>query len=241
MSKWTNHKGGAARWTYVDGLLVIQDKDLYASRDMRRMITFDPDTDAVRTKGAPKTAAKLHEMYGADIARASQRFDIRENVIAGVILSESGRAKKSKDFERDEISERHESGFESWNVTPHRGSAGLGQQLLTTARAMVEKYELQDHFKDPYGCPRELQVGDIIVPSWGIFFTAAYLRDRAEKFKTEDSIKLTSMYNTGGLYESDKNKFNLRAYGGEDRFYKHAAYANDYLVVMRSKTNGAIT
>lgn len=216
---FVNRKDGRIR--FASGLDQASDK-------LERWLREDRD-GYIRTKGSPKTAATLARQYGEIITEAAEEFDVPAELVAGVIMCESGRVDGR--YDRDMISERHEPGFVTWHETPHRGSAGLGQQLLTTARSVVQHFDLEEMFVDPWGNEREVQVGDLIVPHWGIFFAAGYLRMLADKEDTLDPILLSAGYNAGGVYKSRKNDFRLRVYGGADRFLKHAAYSNDWLAV----------
>lgn len=228
--------GGVARsYRGGDDWIVMHDGRIsltieHASEELERNITRDSEGFA-RTAGQPKTARKLLEQYGQHIKEAADVHGVAAHTIAAIILCESRPVRGT--FERDVVSERHESGFVSWSQTPERGSAGLGQQLLATARRLAKKHNLE--FFDAFDRPRDVMVSDLIEPSWSIWFTAAYIADKEELYQTDDPIIAAAAYNRGSLEYRNSNPFRVKVHAGADRVVKHAAYNNDYLAAMRGR------
>jgi hypothetical protein len=233
--RWNRHAGGKQWATEFEdgaGRVKFEDGLDHASRGLARYLELDGD-GCVRTKGHPLTAIKLIEQSGGIITRAAEKFRIAPEIGAGIICAESLKIKGT--FERDPISERHEPGFISWSETPRRGSAGLGQTLLSTARGICERYPNDFQFVDlSSGDPREIEVGDLCIRDVSIMLLFAYLRMQADDLGEVDPVKLSGAYNAGSLKTTDKNVFRVLSYGGADRFMKQCAYANDYLAARHA-------
>jgi hypothetical protein len=227
MLKWNDHRGGA-RWRYLqDGRLVFEDGMAAASPDFQKHLTLDAE-GAVRTRGEPKTALTLNREHGVDMVAAGALFGLPVAVIASVCLCESGRMANS--LSRDPVSIRFEPGYISDEDTPRKVSAGLMQTLLATGREMCGAAAASwAPINAITGKPRLLTRRDLYLPDVSILLGAAYLRHQARRYKTQDLLLLHAAYNCGGVYTVSKTALRLKAYGGDDRFIKGAAYHNDWL------------
>ncbi len=65
--------------------------------------------------------------------------------------------------------------FVDYKTRPHRVSAGLMKTLLSTARSMAKKYDLQITFA---GAETELDLGHLCVPDISITLGTAYMRTK---------------------------------------------------------------
>jgi len=174
-------------------------------------IILEGDVKPPRTRGEPTTMRLMLADFGDDIFEAACLMRVDLPAVMAIIALESVTIKGS--LHRDPKSYRKEA-------TDY--SAGLMQTLSKTARAMRKKYDL-----DVLSISRE----SLCVPRVSILCGVAYLRDRADKFKTDDGMLLQAAYNAGGLYKSVKNEWHLRTYS-PDRTERFAQWYNDALEVL---------
>lgn len=133
-------------------------------------------------------------------------------------------------FRMDPVSLRYEDGYTHPEDTPGRVSAGLMQTLLSTARDMALRYELEPLTLE--GKTREVALGDLLYPRLSILYGAAYMRflmdrDRGaiarlteggDPARGADLVLLTGSYNAGSIKPDDPRKgnpFGLLTYGAE--------------------------
>lgn len=178
----------------------------------------------LRTKGKPLTMQTLQTEHGATIAAAAERFEIPEAWIAGMIAIEARRIPKTFHFDPISLRDEDDLRMVDYKTRPHRVSAGLMQTLLSTARSMAKKHDLQTTFA---GAETELDLGHLCVPDISITLGTAYMRHQADRYGL-DPILIVAAYNAGGVYDDDSNPWNLRTYG-LGRIPKFAAYVNDWL------------
>lgn len=126
--------------------------------------------------------------YGALIAKAAAEHNVPAELIVTVIVSESrGRANAINTY----------SGYASDGRTPSRISIGLGQMLLSTARAIMND--------------RSINRAWLLKPGNAIRAIAVYL-DRQYRLTGFDPPLVAAAYNAGALYRdaSRGNRWRLR-------------------------------
>jgi hypothetical protein len=224
-----NHKGGAAWAIMPDGGIALKDGRSLSSAGLRRFLTEVKNIkgyEVLRTKGEPTTMRTLMTQHGHAICDASQKFDIPEHWIAGMIAIEAVRVKGTT--EMDVFSLRDEDGlnFSRYQDRPRRVSAGLMQTLLSTARMMAASVDLRPYFA---GKPEQLDAGHLCVPAISVLLGTAYMSHQVKRYGS-DPVLLVGSYNAGAVYSDTKNPWNIRTYG-QDRIPKFVAYANDWLTL----------
>ena len=164
-----------------------------------------------RTKGEPATVRRIWRTWRAPIMEASDRYGVPADLIVACIATET---------KGDPGARRREPGFRSDEKTPDRVSYGLTQPLLSTAQWLMD---------DP-----SIGRGWLLDPGHNLKVCAAYIAWQAEHKGTGfDPVKVLAAYNSGGLYETNRNPWHLRTRAGHiDRGIAwfndcHAAWAAD--------------
>ena len=150
--------------------------------------------------------------YGALIAKAAAGHNVPAELIVTVIVNESGgRANAINTY----------SGYAGDGRTPSRISIGLGQMLLSTARAIMND--------------RSIDRAWLLKPANAIGAIAVYI-DRQYRLTGFDPPLVAAAYNAGALYRdaSTANRWRLRNHpvGRSiyiDNFVAVANAATDYL------------
>jgi hypothetical protein len=144
-------------------------------------------------------------------------------------------------FRMDPVSLRMEGGYVAPEDTPGRVSAGLMQTLLSTARDMALRYELEPLTLE--GERRPVALGDLLCPRLSILYGAAYMRtlmdrdagliarltDNGKAARGCDFALLTGSYNAGSIKPDDPKKgnpFGLLTHG-EQRTMRAVNILND--------------
>jgi len=167
-----------------------------------------------RTEGDPVTVWTLWQDCRAAIERAAHQFQIRPGTIVGTICCES--IQESPDWWRRDP--------ESYRREPDgRESGGLMQTLVSTAQRVNSKFGLYYNLDGE----AEIDLEDLYVRERSIMLGAAYLLELETEQGADDPVLQTVAYNAGGLYETEKNDWNLRCYHA-GRVEKFAAYYNDF-------------
>jgi len=165
-----------------------------------------------RTRGEPASMELLLDCHGIVIDATSCRFRIPKATIMAMIAKEAVR--------RDGL--YFEERSKRWEERLGEHSAGLMQTLVSTANAMERKFGL-------YG--REIGIPDLFCPEVSIMLGVAYIRYQADRRGDVDPVLAQAAFNAGGVYETSKNRWNLRTHS-PTRTDSFIAWHNDAIAVL---------
>lgn len=217
---WRQHRGGK-RWRVLETGYIEVERD-----------------GVIRTKGAPTSVRGLRSEYGDLIEAAAAAFAIPVEWIYGMIPIEAARLESDR-MRFDPVSIRYEPGYIHPSDTPHRVSAGLMQTLVSTARQMAEKYELE--LRDMDGDLRDVQLGDLLDPHTSLWLGAAYMAHQRDRYAGEldggnglDFVYLTGAYNAGSVRTDVNTPFRLMTYS-PTRTERAIRFHNDAVAISRGE------
>jgi hypothetical protein len=168
-----------------------------------------------RTKGAPVTATRIWERYGAHVNRIARERRVPCALIVATIATESG---------GDPSAVRMEPGWRSDEETPGRVSAGLMQTLISTAREAMQMSFGRDWLLDP---------GNSIEA--GTAYIAAQFR-----LTGFDPPLVAAAYNAGRIVEQPgaENRWKLRQYpiGTGRHCDRFVRFFNDAVAALASSS-----
>jgi hypothetical protein len=143
-----------------------------------------------RTGGEPETVRRVWNQFGAAIETWSDRFAVPAELIVATLCTESS---------GDPQSVREEPGYRSDEATPNRVSPGLMQTLISTARAALQKPEVDRAW--------------LLEPGNSIMAGTAYIASQMTRTNL-DPPKVACAYNAGGVYPNDgpENRWKMRQY-----------------------------
>lgn len=220
---WTRHNGGRGWRVLADGRIAVE-HGVEGLGDLAPYV-YDAGDGALRTKGEPLTMRTLFAEHGQAVEQAADYFHLASSWVAGMVSIEAARMPGSRSFNVFSLRDEDGRDLAGYRRRPSRVSAGLMQTLMSTARYVASHYDLRLEFD---GEPQKLDLGDLCVPARSLMLGAAYMRYQADEACGEDPVKLVAAYNAGGIYETDRNPWNLRTYG-RNRIPKFIAYHNDAL------------
>lgn len=228
---WERFSGGAGWRVTPSGRIELENALANISPANRGAYRVDGE-GALRTRGEPSTARVLLAEYGGAIKAAAQAHGVSWAVVAAMVTIEARRIPGTRSFDPVSLVDEDaragliEVPFHRYRDRPRRVSAGLMQTLLSTARAMQDRYAPP---WEPVGAMGHLDLSDLCIPERSLWLGAAYIRHQMATYGS-DPVLLVAAYNAGSLRETGKNPWHLRTYG-RDRIPKFAAYHNDLLEV----------
>lgn len=177
-------------------------------------VEIEGDGKVKTTAGKPTTVAGIWEKFESHIIAAATNYQVPVELIIATIATESGGRPNA---------ERHEPGFLSYELTPHRASIGLMQTLISTARSSFDASIKADDLRNPYT---------------SIMAGTSYIE--IQKSQTHlDPPKVACAYNAGGIYKQDgaANRWKMRQYpiGTGKHADRFVLWFNDCFKFFRSK------
>jgi soluble lytic murein transglycosylase-like protein len=163
-----------------------------------------------RTGGKPITVGRIWAKYADPINEWCRRLKVPCELVVACIATESGG--------RPNVV-RQEPGYVSDEETPGRISAGLMQTLLSTAREMVSRRDL------------DITVDWLLKPEQSIMVGSTYVM-RQSKMTGFDPVLVAAAYNAGGVYyEPAAAMFRLRCYplGTDAHIVRFCEFLGDFM------------
>lgn len=142
------------------------------------------------TGGSPDTVRRIWKTFGAEILKWSVKLDVPAELIIATICTESSGKPEAL---------RREPGFVSVESTPGKISTGLMQTLVSTARASLNRDDIDDRW--------------LLEPGNSIQAGTSYITDQFP-ITGFDPPKVACAYNAGGVYYNDSpnNRWRMRQY-----------------------------
>jgi hypothetical protein len=168
-----------------------------------------------RTRGRPITVTRVWNDFKNYINEWADYYVVPVELIVATICTESrGKA--------DAV--RKEPKYISDEETPNQISPGLMQTLISTARAVLNKYDIDRAW--------------LLEPRNSIQAGTAYIRAQYNKTNF-DPPKVACAYNAGGIYynESSSNRWKMRQYpiGKSEHADRFIQWFNDFVYLLRTE------
>lgn len=177
-----------------------------------------PEAEPIGSGGEPTTVRRVWQDFGDSIKTWSAKFDVPVELIMATICTESSGKPGAT---------RREPGFISVASTPNKISTGLMQTLVSTARATLNRDDIDD--------------GWLLQPDNAIQAGTSYICDQ-RKITGFDPPKVACAYNAGGVYKnpSKNNRWRMRQYpiGTAEHCDRYVKWFNDCFL-MFEKDGGA--
>ncbi len=181
-------------------------------------ILIDNETTPRGSGGEPKTIAKVWSQFGSALTHWSNQLNVPVELIIATICTESSGNPNAL---------RKEPGFIDEVRTPHRISPGLMQTLISTARAALNKDDIDQAW--------------LLNPSNSIQAGTAYIAGQWQQTQY-DPPKVACAYNAGGIYlnDSSRNRWKMRQYpiGTAEHADRYATWFNDCFIFFEN--NGGV-
>ncbi|WP_020481141.1 peptidoglycan-binding protein [Methylomonas sp. MK1] len=172
------------------------------------------DNAPLGSGGEPKTVAKIWSQYGSALTHWSTELNVPVELIIATICTESS---------GNQNAVREEPGFIDEVRTPHKISPGLMQTLISTARAALNKDDIDKAW--------------LLVPSNSIQAGTAYIAGQWKQTHF-DPPKVACAYNAGGIYRNDsaRNRWKMRQYpiGSAEHADRFVKWFNDCFVFFEN-------
>lgn len=148
------------------------------------------DSTPIGTGGEPKTVARIWEQFSSPLTHWSTELKVPVELIIATICTESSGNPNAV---------REEPGFIDEIRTPHKISPGLMQTLISTARAALNKDDIDKAWL--LNASNSIQAG------------TAYIAGQWKQTRF-DPPKVACAYNAGGIYHNDspRNRWKMRQY-----------------------------
>lgn len=207
----------------TDWLQPLQDIHGYDPEGVQWCLTAEglrvlPDAMAKGSGGEPQTVRRVWQEFGGSIKNWSAKFSVPAELIIATICTESSGKPSAK---------REEPGFKSVASTPNRISTGLMQTLVSTARATLNRDDIDD--------------GWLLQPDNSIQAGTSYIADQ-RRITRFDPPKVACAYNAGGVYKnaSQNNRWRMRQYpiGTGEHCDRYVKWFNDCFLMFK-KDGGA--
>lgn len=167
-----------------------------------------------RTGGAPTTVTRAWEAYSGAITQWTSKYEVYPELVLATMCTETT---------ANATARRNEPGWTSDAATPDKVSLGLMQTLISTARSVLNKPDIDTTW--------------LLVPANSIQAGTAYIARQKATTRLDPPL-VACAYNAGGVYDNDgpSNRWKLRQFPigtGEhcDRFVK---WFNDAVAVLKS-------
>ena len=181
-------------------------------------LLIDNDSIPQGSGGEPKTIARVWSQYSSPLTHWSTELKVPVELIIATICTESS---------GNQNAVREEPGFIDEVRTPHKISPGLMQTLISTARAALNKDDIDKAW--------------LLNPSNSIQAGTAYIAGQWKQTHF-DPPKVACAYNAGGIYHNDsaRNRWKMRQYpiGSAEHADRYVKWFNDCFIFF-DKNGGA--
>lgn len=179
-----------------------------AVQGARRGVIVRGHNKPERTDGEPVTCRRIGALYGDFVSKYAIEYQVPEELIIMTIATETA-AYRDVAF----------TGPKTFRWEPHIAeySAGPMQTLSSTVRELIERYDVPldpDEIAPRYSCRPAPTPSDhpLYDPEVSIQLGTLAIKHRLG-ITGYDPILVTAVYNAGGLYPTEENRWHLRSSG----------------------------
>jgi soluble lytic murein transglycosylase-like protein len=167
-----------------------------------------------RTGGAPSTVIRAWKTYSDAVNRAASEYGVYCELILATMCTETTANPNAR---------RNEPGWTSDDGTPSKVSLGLMQTLISTARGVLQKPDIDATW--------------LLVPENSIRAGSACMSQQKPVTRLDPPL-VACAYNAGGVYDNDSaaNRWRMRQFplGTSEHCDRFVKWFNDAVAVLKS-------
>lgn len=174
---------------------------------------FVEGTGIERTAGTPTTVTRAWETYCAAINRRAEEYRVCSELILATMCTESSARATAR---------RNEPGWTSDAATPDKVSLGLMQTLISTARSVLNRPDVDGAW--------------LCIPENSIHAGTAYIAKQKRTTRLDPPL-VACAYNAGGVYENSgaHNRWKMRQFplGSSEHCDRFVKWFNDAVFALK--------